>query len=231
MEVEACDLYTDLSTGNSGAAFLDRGDLDVVKCDDTNGGWNVTNTETNEWMEWKELPLVQNTKFKLRYKSSAASSINFSVDGTTLSTISLPSTNGIWSTIDAGNYTSANNILHTVRLAIVSGSPDINYFSANSTDLTTSIDPDVKSNADEKSVVVYPNPNKDGILSIDLNGLKTLNEMKVKITDVNGKTIQETWFKKSSNLELNLSGKLKPSIYFITIASGKTQVIKKLIVE
>ena len=128
VEVEACDSYSDLTTGNSGGAFLYQGDLDVVKCTDTNGGWNVTATQANEWMEWKELPLLTNTKFQLRYKSSAAASIKFSVDGTSLSTISLPSTSGSWTTIDAGNYTTANNSLHTVRLTIVSGTPDINYF-------------------------------------------------------------------------------------------------------
>nr|WP_294897557.1 DUF5010 domain-containing protein [uncultured Pedobacter sp.] len=128
MEVEACDINYDLTAGNSGGAFLDLGDLDVVKCNDTNGGWNVTATQANEWMEWKELPLLKNTKFQLRYKSTTGSSIKFSVDGTALTTVSLPSTSGVWTTINAGNYTTGNNSLHTVRLTIVSGSPDINYF-------------------------------------------------------------------------------------------------------
>ncbi len=128
MEAEACDVFSDLTTGNSGGTFLNSGNLDVAKCSDTNGGWNVNATQANEWMEWKELPLLTNTKFQLRYKSSASSSIKFSVDGTALSTITLPSTAGVWTTIDAGNYSTASNSLHTVRLTIVSGTPDINYF-------------------------------------------------------------------------------------------------------
>ncbi|MBN2639513.1 MAG: DUF5010 domain-containing protein [Bacteroidales bacterium] len=128
IQAEACDALSDLTTGNSGGAYRRGGNLDILKCSDTNGGWYVTATGPNEWMEWKELPLLSNTKFQLRYKSTAASSIKFSVDGTTLGTISLPSTNGAWSTIDAGNYTTGSNSLHTVRLTIVSGSPDINYF-------------------------------------------------------------------------------------------------------
>ena len=128
MEAEACDFNNDLTGTNTGGAFLKSGNLDVVDCTDTNGGWNVTDTQANEWMEWRELPLLQNTKFQLRYKSTAASSIKFSVDGTALSTISLPSTSGLWSTFDAGNYATASNSLHTVKLTIVSGSPDINYF-------------------------------------------------------------------------------------------------------
>ena len=128
MEAEACDDYSDLTTGNSGGTFLHLGDLDVAKCSDLRGGWNVTGTQGGEWLQWRDLPLLANTKFQLRYKSTAVSSVNFAVDETVLTTISLPSTNGIWTTIDAGNYTTASNSLHTVRLNIVSGSPDINYF-------------------------------------------------------------------------------------------------------
>ena len=128
VQAEACDAFSDLTTGNSGGAYRRGGNLDILKCTDTNAGWYVTATQTNEWMEWKELPLLTNTKFQLRYKSTAASSIKFSVDGTALSTISLPSTSGAWTTIDAGNYSTASNSLHTVRLTIVSGTPEINYF-------------------------------------------------------------------------------------------------------
>lgn len=128
IEAEACDDYSDLTTGNSGGTFLEMGDLDVAKCNDLRGGWNVSGTQAGEWLQWRDLPLMANTKFQLRYKSTAVSSVNFAVDETALTTISLPSTNGVWTTIDAGNYTTAINSLHTVRLNIVSGSPDINYF-------------------------------------------------------------------------------------------------------
>ncbi|NDP20510.1 MAG: DUF5010 domain-containing protein [Paludibacter sp.] len=128
VQVEACDVIYDLTTGNSGGAYRRGGNLDILKCSDTNAGWYVTATQANEWMEWKELPLLASTKFQLRYKSTASSSIKFSVDGTSLSTITLPSTSGVWTTIDAGTYSTASNSLHTVRLTIVSGTPDINYF-------------------------------------------------------------------------------------------------------
>jgi len=128
MEAEACDFNSDTTASNTGGTFLKTGNLDVEKCSDQYSGWNVTDTQANEWMEWKELPLLKNTKFQLRYKSTAASSIKFSVDGTALSTISLPSTSGAWTTIDAGNYSTSANSLHDVKLTIVSGSPDINFF-------------------------------------------------------------------------------------------------------
>ncbi|MGL2993348.1 DUF5010 domain-containing protein [Flavobacterium sp. TSSA_36] len=127
IEAESCDYNYDLSTSNTAATFLKSGNLDVEKCTDAFSGWNVTDTEPSEWMEWRELPLLKNTKFQLRYKSSASASIKFSVDGVDVSTINLPNTNGNWSTIDAGNYNTTSNSVHTVRLTIVTGTPDINY--------------------------------------------------------------------------------------------------------
>ncbi|MGL5111955.1 MAG: DUF5010 domain-containing protein, partial [Flavobacterium sp.] len=128
MEVEACDFHSDLTPGNSGGAFLDRGDLDVVKSTDVKGGWSVTNTQANEWMEWRELPLVPENKFEIRYKSTAAASVFISIDGIAQPTVTLPATANVWTTINAGNYINGTNSARTVRLTIASGSPDINYF-------------------------------------------------------------------------------------------------------
>ena len=127
MEAEACDDYSDLTTGNSGGNFLHLGNLDVVKCSDLRGGWNVTGTQAGEWLQWRDLPLLANTKFQLRYKSSTATSINIEVDGNVIATTSLPSTNSLWTTIDVGDYSTTMNSKHTVRLNIIAGAPDINY--------------------------------------------------------------------------------------------------------
>ncbi len=127
LEAEACDDYSDLTVGNSGGTYLHLGNLDVAKCNDLRGGWHVTGTQESEWLQWRDLPLLPATKFQLRYKSTAAASVKISVDGNAIATTSLPSTSGIWSTIDVGNYSTASNSIHTVRLDIESGSPDINY--------------------------------------------------------------------------------------------------------
>ena len=127
LEAEACDFYFDLSNGNSGGTFLKKGNLDVAKCDDTYGGWFVDNTQPNEWLEWKEVPLLKSTLFQLRYKSNGAASIKITVDGVALPTKSLPTSNGSWSVIDVSAYQTDSNSLHTVRVTVVSGAPDINY--------------------------------------------------------------------------------------------------------
>jgi len=127
MEAEACDDYSDLTVGNSGGTYLHLGDLDVAKCTDLRTGWHVTATQVGEWLQWRDIPLLANTKFQLRYKSTAASSVNVEVAGSVIATTPLPSTNGLWATIDVGNYTWPANIVRTVRLNILSGSPEINY--------------------------------------------------------------------------------------------------------
>ncbi|TCC99576.1 DUF5010 domain-containing protein [Pedobacter hiemivivus] len=132
IEAEGCDFYHDLSVGNSGGTFRD-GDIDIVKNGDTNGGWHVNNTQANEWLEWRELPLLANTKFQLRYSSSQAASVKISVDGVDLPVVNLPvTTNGVWSTFDLGTKTFPLNSLHTVRLTIVSGSCSLNYINRTS---------------------------------------------------------------------------------------------------
>lgn len=127
MEAEACDDYSDNTTGNSGGTYLHLGDLDVAKCNDLRTGWHVTGTQAGEWLQWRDLPLLANTKFQLRYKSMAVSSISFEVAGSVIATTSLPSTGGLWTTLDVGNYSWPANIVQTIRLNIISGSPDINY--------------------------------------------------------------------------------------------------------
>ncbi|MDX9749098.1 MAG: DUF5010 domain-containing protein [Paludibacter sp.] len=127
MEAEACDDYSDLTAGNSGGAYLQIGDLDVVKCTDLRGGWQVTATQAGEWLQWRDIPLLASSKFQLRYKSSDASSVRLEVEGFTLATTELPSTNGLWATKELAIFSAANNTTGSVRLIIVSGSPEINY--------------------------------------------------------------------------------------------------------
>lgn len=131
VEAEGCDFYEDKSAGNSGT-FYREGDLDIAQCNDQFYGWCVVDTEAGEWMEWKELPLrAQETTIKLRYRSANAATVNFRIDETTQADIPLPATGNDWKTIDAGKVSFPSKGLHTVRLNIVSGTPDINYFTLN----------------------------------------------------------------------------------------------------
>jgi hypothetical protein len=228
VEVEACDTHYDLTSGNSGAAFLHEGNLDVVKCTDKLGGWHVTNTQANEWMEWKEMPLLANTKFQLRYKSVAAAAVKFTVDGADLQTINLASTNNVWTTVDAGVFLRTVNGLNTVRMSIVSGAPDINYFlrvANNSTGIQ-----DITNSIAQNSVSVYPNPFKSGKLAINISGFENQSDIVLKISNLTGQTIykQDLY---SSNSELYLPENLKAAIYIVSVESKTHKVFTKLIVN
>jgi len=227
MEAETCDYYADLTTGNSGGAFRE-GNLDIVKTTDINGGWQVTDTQTGEYLEWKELPLSKKTEFLLRYKSSDAASVNISVDGTTLPTKNLPSTNNVWTTIDAGNYTNTINGLHTVRLTIVSGTPDINYFTRNN---LTDVSVITSENNSGKSFTIYPNPINTGKLFIDLTGFENSPDVLVKIISLYGQTVYKKYLSNPTHTEINTFELLEKSVYLISVESGQTKIVRKLIVN
>lgn len=229
VEVEACDLHSDLTTGNSGGAFLHEGNLDVVKCTDKWGGWHVTNTQANEWMEWKELPLLRNTKFQLRYRSTVPSSIKFSVNENDLQTITLPVTSGVWATVDAGTFSAAANSLQTVRLTILSGAPDINYFVRVANDISSTGKENI--HMDDKSVHVYPNPYRQGKLSINLTGFGHKTNVQLKITNLMGQIVYQEQLKSIASAELDLSGKLSETIYVVSIEAENSKVFTKLVVK
>jgi hypothetical protein len=77
----------------------------------------------------------------------------------------------------------------------------------------------------------YPNPYQDGILSIEIIGLDEFSNAKIKIINLLGQTLFEQPLFDTKKIDLNLSGRLNKSTYFIAIESDKTQMIKKLIVN
>ncbi len=231
VEAEACDFHYDLTTGNSGGAFLHEGNLDVLKCSDKWGGWYVTNTQANEWMEWRELPLLKNTKFVLRYRSSAAASVKFTVNDVDMQTITLPSTASVWTSIDAGTYTGANNIAQTVKLTVVSGRPDINYF-LRVPNATTSVDNiGAPSDLNNASVHVFPNPYHEGNLVINIAGFELQQNIQLKITNLTGQIVYQQVLENRESISLNLSGILNEAMYIVSIEAGYRRVFSKLIVR
>lgn len=231
VEAEACDFHFDMTTGNSGGAFLHEGNLDVVKCSDKWGGWHVTNTQANEWMEWRELPLLKNTKFQLRYKSTGASTVKFSVNDVDLQTISLPATANTWTTIDAGSYDAIENSAQTVRLTIVSGSPDINYFLRVPNAATSMRNISSDENLINTSVQIYPNPFHNGNLSIKYTGFEAQENLQLKITNLTGQIVYQQTIEDTNNVSLNLSGLLKEAIYIVSIEGRHSKAFSKLVVK
>lgn len=228
VEFEACDEHSDISTGNSGTSFLNEGNLDVVKSSDKLGGWHITNTQANEWMEWKEMPLLKETKLQLRYKSTAAASVKFAIDNVDLQTVNLSSTNNAWTTVDAGVFSRSANGLNTVRMSIVSGTPDINYFLRVANN-TTAIH-EIANSISQNSVSVYPNPFKAGKLAVNLTGFENQSGIVLKISNLVGQLIYENNLS-SSNSDVYLPDNLKAAIYIVSVESQKKKAFTRLIIR
>ncbi len=82
-----------------------------------------------------------------------------------------------------------------------------------------------------KTIQIYPNPYSDGKLSVQLTGFEDLTNVQFKVINLLGQTIYQTLISNAAQIDLDLTGKLNESIYLVSIESGKTQVIKKLIVK
>ncbi|MBN2639514.1 MAG: Ig-like domain-containing protein [Bacteroidales bacterium] len=81
----------------------------------------------------------------------------------------------------------------------------------------------------EKNVSVYPNPYQDGKLNIHLNGSE--DEVFVVIRNLLGQTVFQKKISNSSHEILDVSGKLTDAVYFVLIGSGKSWVVRKLMVQ
>jgi uncharacterized protein YjdB len=83
----------------------------------------------------------------------------------------------------------------------------------------------------KKTVNLYPNPYKGGLLSVALSGFEASQSIQLKITNALGQLIHQENLTDTTHNELNLSGRLNEALYFISIEDGSQKVVKKLIVH
>jgi hypothetical protein len=129
---------------------------------------------------------------------------------------------------DAGDYNNPVNGLHTVRLTIVTGTPDMNYFTRNRVSDVTGLNSEYNFG---KTVNIYPNPLSTNNLFIDLTGFENSATVQVKIMTLYGQTVYQKYLNNTNHLELNTLNVLKKSVYIISVESGQTKIAKKLIVN
>ncbi len=86
-------------------------------------------------------------------------------------------------------------------------------------------------NKDEKSVHIYPNPLTKSTLSIDMAGFQNIRNVQVKIVNLLGQTVYQKSLYNTTHLEIDTSGILKKSIYFVSVEGRQTIVTRKLIVQ
>jgi hypothetical protein len=93
------------------------------------GGWAVTNTAANEWIEWDNLFFsAGNYKFPIRYSSTASHTVRLAVDGVALPNVTVPSTGGTntFDTISLGSKALTHGA-HTLRVTFVDGGVDLDW--------------------------------------------------------------------------------------------------------
>ena len=130
IQAEGADSYFDTTTGNQWAQFRD-GDLDVERSGDDDGSWNVGAIAEGEWLQWQDVPLQGTVTLKVRAAAPHdGSKLRFVVDGVAGPTITLPNT-GDWQTyrtVEAGTFVLPAGTYHTVRLEMVGGTFNLNYW-------------------------------------------------------------------------------------------------------
>lgn len=102
---------------------------------DTGGGTNVGWIDTGDWLEYKVTAEYSGT-YSLLYRVAALSttgSMSCIIDGTNIGTTTIPATGG-WQTWTAVNGPSAQLTAgnHTIRLNVITGGFNINWFDVNS---------------------------------------------------------------------------------------------------
>ncbi len=90
---------------------------------------------------------------------------------------------------------------------------------------------DLKSGADVKSVCIYPNPYSRGKLYVDMVGFENQGQVRLRIYNLMGRSIYQKIFQSSTQIELNLPGRLTESVYFVSVESSDGKVTEKLIVR
>jgi hypothetical protein len=81
----------------------------------------------------------------------------------------------------------------------------------------------------EKSVSVYPNPFKQGKLSVRLVGFEEERYVQIKIINLMGQTIYQEKVTSKTIIELNLSEQLTKAVYIISVEAGEIKLTKKLL--
>ena len=129
--------------------------------------------------------------------------------------------------------------------AITGGTPDlsaINWFRIYRTktaSVTTKIDQIIivdgtlstESNIFLSGVSVFPNPLKQGKLTIKVDGANTSEIFKVTISNLQGQVVYQTNFSGKNFIEINTAGLLKSAVYLVSVESGQKISTTKLIVQ
>ncbi len=187
---------------------------------------------SNDYIKWTVFaPADGNYNLQFRYALASNSrplklSIN---DVVKIASIDFPIT-GSWS--NWANYSTVqplnegNNTITLTAIGLNGGNFDELTISNGPTGLNS-----LSSGMHAKSINIYPNPLKNGKLSVDLIGFEDTNNVQFTIRNLVGQTVFQKSSNNTSHVELNTSAILNESLYFVTVESGQSKITSKLIVQ
>ncbi|WP_048688998.1 di-heme oxidoredictase family protein [Catenovulum maritimum] len=130
VEAESYQAYHDSDIGNLGGQFTND-DVDIEATTDTGGGFNLGWTVRDEWLEYQIEASSATYVLDARVASEVSSGkFDIFVDDQKFATLSVNSTSG-WqnfTTIESSETGFITQGTHTVRLSVVSGDFNLNWF-------------------------------------------------------------------------------------------------------
>ncbi|NDP28849.1 MAG: T9SS type A sorting domain-containing protein, partial [Flavobacterium sp.] len=90
---------------------------------------------------------------------------------------------------------------------------------------------DFEADPETKTIALSPNPLNKDILAIDMHGFQNEKNIQIKVVNLAGQIVFATSVSKTDYFEINLAGKLSDAVYLVSVESGKTKIVKKLLVN
>lgn len=233
--------YHDTGATNEGGAYRTDG-VDIEVTGDTNGDYNIGWMNTGEWLEYTtNFTATQSYHFYTRVSSSNGSGqFKMLIDGVDVSGTKQVSNTGGWQvyeTITIPNV-SVSAGTHIVRIEVVNGGMNINFWSAWQSPGARVINQTLAGSdtSPALNIKAYPNPlNKRGKLYIDMElGMPT--SVRMLVFGIDGSMLLEQAVPRlqsgSHTLELDTSmiqGRSSRGLYFLKILTDAGEQTVKLV--
>jgi hypothetical protein len=142
LEAEACDRFSDTTSGNSGKSYRRTGDLDVRAL--AGGGWAVTDSAPSEWIEFDNVDFSSgNYDFMARFSTSGSGAgkdlekrLEVVIDGHKLAPTILPDTvNSDTFAVTLLGQATISHGPHAVRVRFMDGFVDLDWLFMRKTDV------------------------------------------------------------------------------------------------
>ena len=185
---------------------------------------------TTDYIKWNVyVPTTGNYTLNFRYAASSNRPLKLTINGVDVSaSFAFPSTGSfaIWGNVSTSQLLTAGN--NTITLTAIGSS------GGNFDELTIASTLGVNDKTFEnetKTVRVYPNPVANGIFTVATDGLDDDTNVRIIVTNSIGQKIYEKKLNDPCHTDINLNGKLSESIYFVTVQSDQTKIVKKLVTK